>query len=260
MTSLRLAERIQAPHHDRQDRHEGEAVLRRPAGSGKPGVRAQILGAAVAEFAERGFQEASLAAIARRIGVTAPLVLYHFGSKANLWREVLEVFCASFQAVVAEAAAEGQGLEGREAFRLMVRRLVRFFVTNGSAARLLRDEAGAEALNSDWFASQNLRPVLAAIEDVHRRAVDEGGLKPAPFATTFFMILGASSCYVESRGLVARLFGESTGGEAWIEDYTNQVVGLCFEGLAAPRRSERPMLAALRAATMPKTAVAEVQL
>src|SRR5688572_12649770 len=108
MTSSRFAERASAAAQ------AGQAA--RPAtGGSRPGVRQQILEAALIEFAEKGFQEASLAAIARRLGVTAPLVLYHFGSKANLWREALEVFCANLGAVVTRAAEDGNGLEGREA-------------------------------------------------------------------------------------------------------------------------------------------------
>jgi AcrR family transcriptional regulator len=239
MTSTRLADRASA------------GSVARQAGATRPGVRQQILEAALTEFAERGFQEASLAAIARRLGVTAPLVLYHFGSKANLWREALEVFCANLAAVVQRAAEDGNGMEGREALRLMVRRLVHFFATNRAAYRLMRDEGGVENGQSDWFASKNLRPIIEQIETVYNRAVDEGAVRPAPFETTFFMILGAVSCYLESRTLVSRLFGatsESEGrSETWIDDYANQVVGLCFDGLSVRSlRAERPTLAALR--------------
>ncbi len=246
MTSTRFAERASA------------SQAARPAGAPRPGVRQQILEAALTEFAEKGFQEASLAAIARRLGVTAPLVLYHFGSKANLWREALEVFCSNMSAVVQRAAEDGNGMEGREALRLMVRRLVHFFATNRAAYRLMRDEGGVENGQSDWFTSKNLRPIIEQIEAVYNRAVEEGAVRPAPFETTFFMILGAVSCYLESRTLVSRLFGASGDSEgkgaAWIDDYADQVVGLCFDGLSVrTMRPERPMLAALRQA--PRTAV-----
>lgn len=251
MSSTRLAERASA------DR------VARPAGASRPGVRQQILEAALIEFADKGFQEASLAAIARRLGVTAPLVLYHFGSKANLWREALEVFCANLGAEVARATQDGTGLDGREALRLMVRRLVHFFATNRAAYRLMRDEGGIENGQGEWFTSKNLRPIIEQIESVYRRAVDEGAVRPAPFETTFFMILGAASCYLESRSLVARLFGASSEGEGkspdWVDDYANQVVGLCFDGLSVPPirpEANRPMLAALR--QPPRTVVTPV--
>jgi AcrR family transcriptional regulator len=212
-------------------------------------VRLQILDAALTEFADKGFQEASLAAIARRLGVTAPLVLYHFGSKANLWREALELFSTNLAAVVTRAAEEGNELDSREALRLMVRRLVQFFASNRAAYRLMRDEGGTENGQSEWFTSKNLRPIIEQIETVYRRAVEEGAVRPAPFETTFFMILGAASCYLESRHLVTRLFGATGEGEGWIDDYANQVVGLCFDGLSVPAvrtEANRPVLAALR--------------
>ena len=246
MTSLRTADALTSVRAQRS----AASVPTAPAGTGRPGVRNQILEAAVGEFAEKGFQEASLAAIARRVGVTAPLVLYHFGSKANLWRQALEVFSASFAAVIDDAVEEGNSLEGREAFRLIVRRLVHFFAANRAAYRLMRDEGGTEAGHSEWFASRRLGPAVKQVEAVYRRAVDEGALRPAPFETTFFMILGAVSCYLESRGLVSHLFGSVDQGADWIDNYADQVLGLCFDGLSSTRR-ERPMLAALRAAGTP---------
>jgi AcrR family transcriptional regulator len=234
--------------------HRPAASVPSTVGNARPGVRNQILEAAVGEFAEKGFQEASLAAIARRVGVTAPLVLYHFGSKANLWRQALEVFSTNFASVIDEAVEEGATLDGRDALRLVVRRLVHFFAANRAAYRLMRDEGGTESGHTEWFASRRLGPAVKQIESVYRRAVDEGGLRPAPFETTFFMILGAVSCYLESRGLVAHLFGSVEQGADWIDNYADQVLGLCFDGLSNIRR-ERPMLAALRAAGTPATTI-----
>src|SRR4030095_1021772 len=125
MSSLRTADALASVRGQRP-----AASVPSTVGNARPGVRNQILEAALTEFAEKGFQEASLAAIARRLGVTAPLVLYHFGSKANLWREALEVFCASFASVVDRAVKDGNSLDGREALRLIVRRIVHFFAAN----------------------------------------------------------------------------------------------------------------------------------
>jgi AcrR family transcriptional regulator len=44
----------------------------------------QILDAALAVFSERGFQNASMDAVAERVGVTKPVLYTHFGSKDGL--------------------------------------------------------------------------------------------------------------------------------------------------------------------------------
>lgn len=229
------------------DRPTVESTSRasRSSGGARHGVRDQILEAALVEFAGKGFQEASLAAIARRLGVTAPLVLYHFGSKANLWREAVGVFCANWGAAVEAAATEGRGLSGRDALRLMILRLVEFLANDRAACRLLRDEGAIATGQDEWFTSRNLRPILDVIESVYRRAVDEGAVRPAPFRTTLFLILGAACCRLESRALSARLFGADAEEDANTpEDYAEQVVRFCFDGLSMPPK--RPVLSALR--------------
>ncbi len=213
----------------------GQPVL--PLVPSRPGVRAQILDAALAEFAERGFGEASLAAIARKLGVTAPLLLYHFGSKANLWREAVELLCAGLASAVESAVEDGRNLDPRSALQLLVRRLVLFFAGNRAAYRLLRDQGGIDSDRVDWLTCKHLKPIVGQIEAVYRRAVENGVVKSVPFETTFFMILGAASCYLESRALVSHLFGATAEGPDWASSYADQVVALCFQGLSAESRS-----------------------
>src|SRR5215831_1234771 len=53
-------------------------------------TRTAILNAAIAEFAERGFEAASIRAIADRLGLQHPLITYHYRSKDILWRAAAE--------------------------------------------------------------------------------------------------------------------------------------------------------------------------
>lgn len=63
----------------------------RPRGA-KPGdTRARILAAATEEFGERGYEAASMRAIARRAGVDPALVHHYFDDKQSLVAEVVEV-------------------------------------------------------------------------------------------------------------------------------------------------------------------------
>ncbi|WP_078629077.1 TetR/AcrR family transcriptional regulator [Streptomyces sp. 142MFCol3.1] len=61
----------------------------RPRGTGTKGVprarrEEQILDAALEEFGRRGYAAASMAGIARRVGVTKPMLYTYFGSKDGL--------------------------------------------------------------------------------------------------------------------------------------------------------------------------------
>lgn len=52
--------------------------------------RQAILDAAIEVFAQHGFRGGALAEVAERVGIGAPAVLYHFGSKEKLLLEVLK--------------------------------------------------------------------------------------------------------------------------------------------------------------------------
>jgi AcrR family transcriptional regulator len=71
------------------------AAISRPARSGRrPGpsdTRANILGAARAIFAERGFDGATIRAVALRAGVDPALVHHYFGSKQQLFVAAMEL-------------------------------------------------------------------------------------------------------------------------------------------------------------------------
>ncbi|MFT4212266.1 MAG: TetR family transcriptional regulator [Microbacterium sp.] len=61
----------------------------RPRG-GAPDARERILGAAVDEFAEHGYDAATIRGIAARAGVDSALVHHYFGTKADLFADVID--------------------------------------------------------------------------------------------------------------------------------------------------------------------------
>ena len=77
-----------------------EAITPQPTGP-RPGgatTRGAIEKAARSLFAERGFEGASVRAIAGTAGVDPSLVIRHFGSKEALYRAVLERYLGKIQA------------------------------------------------------------------------------------------------------------------------------------------------------------------
>lgn len=67
-----------------------------------PDVRSVIRDAALGLFGERGFEASSIGDIATAAGVAKANVLYHFGSKEELWREAIDALFAEVDAFFAE--------------------------------------------------------------------------------------------------------------------------------------------------------------
>lgn len=76
--------------------------------------RRELIEATATElFAERGYKGASIEEIARRSGVTPPVVYDHFDSKLDLYRSLLERHFAELR----EVWRQGMGTEGSAAAR-----------------------------------------------------------------------------------------------------------------------------------------------
>jgi len=67
-----------------------------------PDVRSVIRDAALSLFGERGFEASSIGDIAAAAGVAKANVLYHFGSKEELWREAVDALFAEVDGFFAE--------------------------------------------------------------------------------------------------------------------------------------------------------------
>jgi AcrR family transcriptional regulator len=81
----------------------------------------QILDAAVAVFTERGYANASMDAVAERVGVTKPVLYTHFGSKEGLLLACItqargELLEATSKAAMAATSAEDMLRRGTLAF------------------------------------------------------------------------------------------------------------------------------------------------
>ncbi|WP_370333147.1 TetR/AcrR family transcriptional regulator [Mycolicibacterium hippocampi] len=122
-------------------------------------ARARIRDAALAQFAERGVQGATIKGIADQAGVSPGLVQHHFGTKDNLRQVCDDTVIEVFRRQTVEGAASGDitrpdfinGLY--RAAPPLIRYLARAAVEGGPAAVAVLDEltAGAEEfLSSTW--------------------------------------------------------------------------------------------------------------
>ncbi|MCW0212902.1 MAG: TetR/AcrR family transcriptional regulator [Pseudonocardia sp.] len=103
----------------------------------------QILGAAVAVFAERGYANASMDAVAERVGVTKPVLYTHFGSKEGLLLACVAQARTELLDVTSAAAAAAAGPE--EMLRLGTRAFFTFLDERAAAFSLLYSEASIAA-------------------------------------------------------------------------------------------------------------------
>lgn len=121
-----------------QRSERAESRERAKDGRPKQGMAAQILAQATRLFAARGFVGASLQDIAKAVGIRKPSLLYHFPSKDQLRRSVLEQMLEHWNEVVPRLLRAATS--GREQFDAIGEEMINFFGEDPDRARLLLRE------------------------------------------------------------------------------------------------------------------------
>src|SRR6201991_1391632 len=126
-------------------------------------TRASILNAAIAEFAERGFEGASIRVIADRLGLQHPLITYHYRSKDILWRAAAEHAFAQIRAGWDTLAPENSVLPPLARLREEYATLFRYTVAFPEFHRFMRQEAFTNNPRLKWVAETVLAPLLGRL-------------------------------------------------------------------------------------------------
>jgi AcrR family transcriptional regulator len=126
-------------------------------------TRAAILDAAIAEFAENGFDGASIRAIADRLELQHPLITYHYRTKDILWRAAAEHAFAQIRDEWDASASQDSGLSPLARLRREYTSLFRYTVAFPEFHRFMRQETLTNNPRLKWVAENVLAPLLARL-------------------------------------------------------------------------------------------------
>jgi AcrR family transcriptional regulator len=126
-------------------------------------TRVSILNAAIAEFAERGFEGASIRVIADRLGLQHPLITYHYRNKDILWQAAAEHAFAQIRSEWDLSAPEGSDLSALARLRQEYTTLFRYTVAFPEFHRFMRQESLMKNPRLKWVAEAVLAPLLGRL-------------------------------------------------------------------------------------------------
>jgi AcrR family transcriptional regulator len=179
-------------------------------------TRAAILDAAIAEFAQRGFEAASIRAIADRLGLQHPLITYHYRSKDILWRAAAEHAFAQIRTEWDILVPEGSPLAR---LRQEYTTLFRYTVAFPEFHRFMRQEALTNNPRLKWVAETVLVPLLARLLPQIIEA-QKRGLLPAVDPILFhYMMVSLTATLSEFGPEMQVTSGLSSGDTKVIEAY-----------------------------------------
>ena len=200
--------------------------------------RARILAAAIAEFASRGFDGASMDAIAAHTCTTRALINYYFGSKEGLYLAVLKRVYARDPR--SRERARSRQPPPVEAIRRIVQFTYNYYVEHEYFVRLVVAEnqaKGRHMKRSPALRTLN-RPIVETLAAVIARGQAEGTFRPDLDPIDVHMAIAALGMFnVTNQYTFGTLFQRDMGAKGDVPSRRRIVADMILSWLAhAPTR------------------------
>lgn len=183
-------------------------------------TRIAILTAALAEFAENGYDAASTRNIGRRAGIHNTLLTYHFLNKEALWRATAEHFFGEIAAQLSQTAADDPSLSPMEKLREEFHSFFKFIIARPDFHQFMIRESQPGNPRLPWLVETFITPIMGRTVPLIQAVQQDGRLPQGhPVLVYYFLVsvltvLSAHSAEIELHSGVNPL--ESTrAGEYW---------------------------------------------
>jgi TetR/AcrR family transcriptional regulator len=179
-----------------------------------------------------GSSDVSLHAIARRAGVTAPLVKYYFGGKEGLLTALVEADTARSLDQLDELLS--LDVTATQKLTLHVTGIIRTYsrhpYLNSLLNRLVR-ESGTEA--SDRIKANFVEPLINAQRQIIEAGIKAGEFRPIDPNHAYFLIVGACQYLFATRVPFGNLMNGAPSQDTFVRSYTTAALDFILRGLAA---------------------------
>jgi AcrR family transcriptional regulator len=201
--------------------------------------RERILAAAIAVFAEAGFQAASTRRIAEVAGVTDPLLFYHFKSKADLYLAAVQDQIGKLREGLEHALAQVD--EPQAQLRTFVEVYLRYFIDLEPGLTVtLRELYGVPPHIYEAIVRTHAQATTVRLEAILATGVERGVFRPLNVRACAEAILGILHIFIRAQ---ARRPGAFTR-----EEMIGQVLDYYLRGLLADHAASRADTSAYAAA------------
>jgi AcrR family transcriptional regulator len=209
-------------------------------------TKTRLLAAATELFATRGFHGTKVRDIATRAGVNVAAGNYHYGSKKELYLEVLR---GQFADVRAQIARRGAALDARtrlpratlvDLLRARVRVMFDVMVgPPGLHGQLMQREMSDPSEAFPVIVAEFIEPMVAEMSAIVARLAP--ALGPEEVRRCVASIAGQVQFYLFAKPAVGRLFGPGAYSRRWSQEVTDHITRFSLAGLSRPavRRGSR---------------------
>ena len=188
-------------------------------------VRARVLRAALECFGAFGYDGTSTRAVAERANVTHTLVIYHFGSKEELWTAAMDEALAGYEAAVSKNLANDEGRSAGDVLKRFIEQFIRLSAEAPEIHRIMTMEGNQDTPRLRWVIDNHLRSHFSQVRDVIRRAQAEGSVRECDAARLYYYIIGGGGTLFN----LSTEYRELTGRDVFSEAEVFRNIAFLFE-------------------------------
>jgi len=196
-------------------------------------IRDLLLEAAIAEFAQRGFDGASTTSIAKRADAHQPQINYHFSNKSELWQAAVDQVFSELDEVIAATDFLGDPEAG---FAALIRVLVEFAAARPEMHQIMIQEATAASDRLEWITNTHIRPRYEQLRTLWAALQQRGFAAPIDPKLIYHVVIGATSLMYINRAEARMLLGENPANEAIIDEHVAGIVAMLLPHYKPPAR------------------------
>ena len=231
---------------------EGASRTRRRAEQQRSrATRLSILAAALSEFADKGFEAASIRSIAERTGLQHPLITHHYPTKDALWRATAEYAFEQIREKWDKSAPELADAAPIDRLRAEYRAVFDYTAAFPEFHRFMRQEAMHDNPRLRWVAEIVLAPLIDRLLPQIRAAQRNGDL-PAIEPIVFHYMMISLTAMLAGFGPEMRVISRvRPDAPVIVDSYWRQVENMVF-GRSANAGGSRDRKRAKKRGTLSK--------
>ncbi len=189
-------------------------------------TRATIIAAALALFAERGFDGASMRDIAARAQVDHSLLRYYFGDKSRLWRDAVAVMIDRLSSEMSAVWTAGAGQPLIDRFKSYLRAYVRYCARHPEHARIMVQESMKPSDRVAWIIERGIRDQHGALMPVLSSLIRMGHLPDIPLPSLIYSLSATAQTYFMLASEVSAAHGVDPTAAAEVDRHADALIAL----------------------------------
>lgn len=191
----------------------------------------RLIQAAVALFAQHGFDAVSTGAIAKAAGLTQSMVHYHFGTKDKLWKAAIDHIMHVRGARFSMNMEDLRDVDPLSRLKIMVRRFVSANAADPDLTRILIHEGMKSSPRLKWLARHYMAGGYRAFDGAIEAAMASGAIRRLPVADVTNIIVGACALTFTHSRLLKEVYGKEPTSPEAVTSYSDTLLDVLFAGL-----------------------------